>query len=80
MSTFIFPALTIDRFHRPETVARVREYILSTPAILNNPDAFIRGGGWDHTSWPGAAWPTAVRDDHYSAYPSIPLVDIRRPG
>ncbi|KAJ6494587.1 amidohydrolase family-domain-containing protein [Mycena sanguinolenta] len=42
-----------------ETVARVREYILRTPAILNNPDAFIRGGGWDHTSWPGAAWPTS---------------------
>ncbi|KAJ6535556.1 amidohydrolase family-domain-containing protein [Mycena capillaripes] len=42
-----------------ETVARVREYILRTPAILNNPDAFIRGGGWDHTSWPGASWPTA---------------------
>jgi hypothetical protein len=43
------------------TVARVREYILNTPTILNNPDAFIRGGGWDHTSWPGSAWPTAVR-------------------
>ncbi|KAJ7215765.1 amidohydrolase family-domain-containing protein [Mycena haematopus] len=42
-----------------ETVARVREYILRTPAILDNPDAFIRGGGWDHTSWPGAAWPTS---------------------
>ncbi|KAJ7141779.1 amidohydrolase family-domain-containing protein [Mycena crocata] len=41
------------------TVARVREHILSNPAILNNPDTFIRGGGWDHTSWPGAAWPTA---------------------
>ncbi|KAF7374110.1 Amidohydro-3 domain-containing protein [Mycena sanguinolenta] len=44
-----------------ETVSRVREYILRTPSILNNSDAFIRGGGWDHTSWPGAAWPTAVR-------------------
>ncbi|KAJ7093288.1 amidohydrolase family-domain-containing protein [Mycena belliarum] len=44
-----------------ETVARVREYILRTPAVHNNPDAFIRGGGWDHTRWPGAAWPTAVQ-------------------
>ncbi|KAJ7354162.1 amidohydrolase family-domain-containing protein [Mycena albidolilacea] len=51
-----------------DTVARVREYILSTPAILNNPDAFIRGGGWDHTSWPGAAWPTA---DELDADPII---------
>ncbi|KAJ7679556.1 amidohydrolase family-domain-containing protein [Mycena polygramma] len=42
-----------------DTVARVREYILRTPAILHNRDAWIRGGGWDHTSWPGAAWPTA---------------------
>ncbi|KAJ6570591.1 amidohydrolase 3 [Mycena vulgaris] len=43
-----------------ETVARVREYILSNPAILNNPDTFIREGGWDHTSWPGGAWPKAA--------------------
>ncbi|KAJ7609921.1 amidohydrolase family-domain-containing protein [Roridomyces roridus] len=43
-----------------DTVARVREYILSNPSILNNPEAFIRGGGWDHTSWPGEAWPTAA--------------------
>ncbi|KAJ7434315.1 amidohydrolase family-domain-containing protein [Mycena galericulata] len=43
-----------------DTVARVREYILSNPDILNNPHAFIRGGGWDHTSWPGASWPTAA--------------------
>ncbi|KAJ7235541.1 amidohydrolase family-domain-containing protein [Mycena rebaudengoi] len=43
-----------------ETVARVRQYILSNPEILNNPDAFIRGGGWDHTSWPDARWPTAA--------------------
>ncbi|KAJ7864326.1 amidohydrolase family-domain-containing protein [Mycena leptocephala] len=28
-------------------VARVREYILNTPAILNNPDAFIRGNDLD---------------------------------
>ncbi|KAJ6449910.1 amidohydrolase family-domain-containing protein [Mycena vitilis] len=42
-----------------ETVARVREYILRTPSVLRNHDTFIRGGGWDHTSWPGAPWPTA---------------------
>ncbi|KAJ7051743.1 amidohydrolase family-domain-containing protein [Mycena amicta] len=48
-----------------DTVARVREYILKTPAVLNNTDAFIRGGGWDHTRWPGATWPTArhLEDD-----------------
>ncbi|KAJ7508032.1 amidohydrolase 3 [Mycena galericulata] len=48
-----------------ETVARVREYILANPSILHNPDVFIHGGGWDHTSWPGAAWPTAARHIAY---------------
>ncbi|KAJ6604038.1 amidohydrolase family-domain-containing protein [Mycena sp. CBHHK59/15] len=43
-----------------DTVTRVRQYILDNPEILNNPDAFIRGGGWDHTSWPGSEWPTAA--------------------
>ncbi|KAK6985112.1 Amidohydro-3 domain-containing protein [Favolaschia claudopus] len=42
-----------------ETVGRVRSYILLTPSVLENQNAFIRGGGWDHTSWPGSAWPTA---------------------
>ncbi|KAJ7779933.1 amidohydrolase family-domain-containing protein [Mycena metata] len=46
-----------------DTVARVRKHILSTPALFNNPDAFVRGGGWDHTSWPGASWPTAEELD-----------------
>ncbi|KAJ7510991.1 hypothetical protein B0H11DRAFT_2269469 [Mycena galericulata] len=28
-----------------------------TPDILDNPHAFVRGSGWDHTS-AGASWPT----------------------
>ncbi|KAJ7189665.1 amidohydrolase family-domain-containing protein [Mycena pura] len=51
-----------------ETVSRIRDYILNNPAILNNRDAVIRGGGWDHTPWPGAAWPTAA---HLEADPII---------
>ncbi|KAJ7032151.1 amidohydrolase family-domain-containing protein [Mycena alexandri] len=51
-----------------DTVARVQEHILRTPTLLNNPDAFVRGGGWDHTSWPGASWPTA---DELDADPVI---------
>ncbi|KAF7300007.1 Amidohydro-3 domain-containing protein [Mycena kentingensis (nom. inval.)] len=43
-----------------ETVARVRDYILATPSLSNNTDAWIRGGGWDHTRWPGGAWPSAI--------------------
>ncbi|KAF7334584.1 Amidohydro-3 domain-containing protein [Mycena venus] len=57
-----------------ETVARVREYILSNPALLNNPDTFIRGGGWDHTSWPGASWPTADDLDADSVIRGRPVV------
>ncbi|KAF8171163.1 amidohydrolase family-domain-containing protein [Mycena galopus ATCC 62051] len=41
-----------------ETVARVREYILRTPAILNNSDAFIRGA--DGTT---PAGPALTQDD-----------------
>ncbi|KAJ7509256.1 amidohydrolase family-domain-containing protein [Mycena galericulata] len=57
-----------------ETVARVREYILSNPAVLNNPDTFIRGGGWDHTSWPGATWPTAADLDADPVIKGRPVV------
>lgn len=40
-------------------MARVRDYILSTPDIYNDTSKVITGGGWDHTVWP--SWPTAVR-------------------
>ena len=43
-----------------DTVARVREYILSNPDVYNDMSKFILGGGWDHTVWPTAGWPTAV--------------------
>jgi len=32
-----------------DAVARVREYILSTPDIYNDTSKVITGGGWDHT-------------------------------
>ena len=44
-----------------ETVARVREYILSNPDIYNDTSKSITGGGWDHTIWPTTIWPTSVR-------------------
>jgi hypothetical protein len=43
-----------------DTVARVREYILSNPDVYNDTSKFILGGGWDHTIWPTTGWPTAV--------------------
>lgn len=49
-----------SHFYSPETVDRVREYILSSPALRNDTTQWIRGGGWDHTVWP-EGFPTAVR-------------------
>ncbi|KAK7466160.1 hypothetical protein VKT23_004883 [Stygiomarasmius scandens] len=42
-----------------ETVSRVRNYVLSNSDVIGNKSLVIRGGGWDHTSWPGGAWPTS---------------------
>ena len=44
-----------------DAVARVREFILSTPEIYNDTSTVITGGGWDHTIWPSTGWPSAVR-------------------
>lgn len=46
--------------HVAEAVKRIRDYIKARPDILNDPEAWIDGGGWDHTSWPGSRWPTSV--------------------
>ncbi|KAJ3798626.1 amidohydrolase family-domain-containing protein [Lentinula aff. detonsa] len=43
-----------------ETVARVRDYILSNADINSDKSKFVLGGGWDHTVWPSGAWPTAA--------------------
>jgi len=44
-----------------DVVARVREYILSTPEVYDDISKVITGGGWDHTIWPSTGWPSAVR-------------------
>ncbi|KAF9041749.1 amidohydrolase 3 [Hymenopellis radicata] len=44
----------------PETVSFVREYILSHPDILEDPDKIVEGWGWDHTAWPEGRFPTAA--------------------
>jgi len=51
-----------------DTVALVREYILSNPDVYNDMSKFVLGGGWDHTVWPTAGWPTAA---HLEADPVI---------
>jgi len=43
-----------------EAVRRIREYIKARPGLMNNTNAWIEGGGWDHMSWPEGTWPTAV--------------------
>ncbi|KAF8588694.1 hypothetical protein K439DRAFT_1645376 [Ramaria rubella] len=53
--------LDLDGFSSPaEAVSRIREYIEAHPDILNDTDAWIDGGGWDHTRWPGSNWPTSA--------------------
>ncbi|KAF8160976.1 amidohydrolase family-domain-containing protein [Crassisporium funariophilum] len=57
-----------------DAVARVRNYILSTPDILNDTSKVITGGGWDHTAWPKAGWPTAADLDADSVIRGRPVV------
>ena len=58
---YISVAFEADSYVHPDAVARVREYILSTPEIYNDTSRVITGGGWDHTVWPSTGWPSAVR-------------------
>ncbi|KAF8972938.1 amidohydrolase family-domain-containing protein [Flammula alnicola] len=57
-----------------DAVARVRQYILSTPDVYNNTSKVITGGGWDHTVWPTAGWPTAADLDADSVIRGRPVV------
>lgn len=62
-----------------DAVGRVRDYILSTPDIYNDTSKFITGGGWDHTKWPSASWPTAVRWfalGHFNRSLTIPQAEL----
>jgi predicted amidohydrolase YtcJ len=40
-----------------EMQARIRTYA-ADPAVAANPTSWIKGGGWDHTLWPGKTLPT----------------------
>ncbi|KAE9401637.1 amidohydrolase 3 [Gymnopus androsaceus JB14] len=57
-----------------ETVARVRNYILSNADIRSDKSKFVLGGGWDHTSWPNGAWPTAADLDSDPVIHGRPVV------
>lgn len=35
-----------------DAIAKVRAYIESDPAILEDRDTFVEGWGWDTTKWP----------------------------
>ncbi len=61
-----------------DTVVRVREFILNNPDILNDKAAWIRGGGWDHTIWPSAGWPSAVGSLAFVTSSLDPYVAVRR--
>ncbi|RDB25349.1 putative amidohydrolase YtcJ [Hypsizygus marmoreus] len=57
-----------------DTVARVRNFILSNPDIFNDTSKFIMGGGWDHTVWPTTGWPTAAHLDEDPVIRGRPVV------
>jgi hypothetical protein len=50
----------VRRIQSLDAVKFVKEYILSAPDVLSDVTKSIEGWGWDHTVWPGNAWPTAV--------------------
>ncbi|KAF4620660.1 hypothetical protein D9613_000577 [Agrocybe pediades] len=57
-----------------DVVARVREYILATPEILEDKSQVIFGGGWDHTAWSSTGWPTAADLDADSVVRGRPVI------
>lgn len=40
-----------------EMQARIKAYA-ADPSVSENPSSWIKGGGWDHTLWPGKTLPT----------------------
>lgn len=44
----------------PEVIERIKQYIQSHPNVLNDPDRWIEGMGWDQTKWESKKFPTAV--------------------
>ena len=40
-----------------EMLNRIKAYV-ADPAVSANPASWIKGGGWDHTLWPGKVLPT----------------------
>ncbi|CCM04368.1 uncharacterized protein FIBRA_06541 [Fibroporia radiculosa] len=51
-----------------ETVARVKDYILSNPELRNDKSKYVEGWGWDHTQWKKEEWP------NYDVFESDPDV------
>lgn len=44
----------------PEVIERIKHYLKSHPDVLNDPNHWIEGMGWDQTKWEGKKFPTAV--------------------
>ncbi|KIJ39852.1 hypothetical protein M422DRAFT_32455 [Sphaerobolus stellatus SS14] len=65
---------------RQEAVERIRAYIEARPSVLNNTDAWIEGGGWDHTSWPEGTWPTAADLEADPVVRNRPIVLLSKDG
>ena len=46
-------------------VEKVKNYVMSDPAVLADRSRFIEGWGWDHTIWPIGETPSYVRYEHF---------------
>lgn len=55
----------------PEVIERIKQYIQSHPNVLNDPDRWIEGMGWDQTKWESKKFPTAVGHN----WPNIPKTE-----
>ena len=58
-------------------VARVRDYILSHPAVLNDRSSLIEGWGWDHTAWPVEKFPSYVNHNMSCSLPLLKMLSER---
>ncbi|KAF9450920.1 hypothetical protein P691DRAFT_773575 [Macrolepiota fuliginosa MF-IS2] len=63
-----------------EIIDRIKEYIQSRPDILNDPNRWIEGMGWDQTKWEDKKFPTAEDLDQDPLLKGRPISLIRVDG
>jgi hypothetical protein len=67
-----------NRSSEIEAVKLVKEFVMGTPEVRDDPSKIIEGWGWNHMGWAGRAWPTAVSFLAYTSDSS--LIRASRPN